>query len=185
MGAMGTDTIDLEAVLSDVRDSPTDVGSINLIAVRPADGERLVVQSVNVSSESGLEGDNWRSRGSGKSEVSRHNQVTLMNSRFAAAITPDGEGWELAGDQIYVDYDISVENAPPGTLFQVGDATFRISEEPHTGCAKFVARFGREALKLTQTDIGKAFRLRGVNASVVEGGKVATGDSISRVGFDD
>lgn len=182
---MNSRLVDLETILEDVRNSPTEVGKILLIAVRPANGERLVVDQARMSTETGLEGDNWLDRSADKDNVSRHNQLTLMNSRFADAITPDGKGWELAGDQLYVDFDISLENAPAGTLLQVGGATIRISEEPHTGCAKFVRRFGREMLKMTQTDVGKDLRLRGVNASVIESGTVCTGDSIRRVGFDD
>lgn len=184
-GEMNSRLVDLESVLEDVRNSPTEVGTVLLIAVRPADGERLVVDQAQISIDTGLEGDNWLGRSAGSDNVSRHNQLTLMNSRFANAITPDGNGWELAGDQLYVDFDISLENAPAGTLFQVGGATIRISEEPHTGCAKFVRRFGRELLKTTQTDVGKDLRLRGVNASVIESGNVSTGDSIRRVGLDD
>ncbi len=104
-----------------------------------------------------------------------------MNSRFADVITPEGEGWEIAGDQLYVDFDISIENAPPGTLLKVGSATVRVSAEPHTGCAKFAARFGREALKATQTEVGKSLRLRGANISVVESGRVRRGDTITRI----
>ena len=185
MGEMKAGTLDIDTVLDDVRNSPTDIGTIHLIAVRPADGERLVVDEAKVSAESGLDGDNWLGRNAGSDPVPDHNQITLMNSRFADAITPEGQGWELAGDQLYADFDISVENTPPGTVLQIGTATVRISAEPHTGCAKFASRFGREILKMTQTDLGKALRLRGVNASVLEAGSVATGDSVSRVGFHD
>jgi len=182
---MTTRVVDIEAAVHDTRSSPSDHGTVDRIAIRPADGERRVVDQVEVDKNRGLVGDNWLERVDGNQETSRHNQVTLMNSRFANAITPEGHGWELAGDQLYVDFDISVDNAPTGTLLQVGSATVRISAEPHTGCAKFSKRFGRDILRATQTDEGKQIRLRGVNASVVESGSVSTGDSINRVGLDD
>ena len=161
--------------------SPSDRGSVELIAIRPADGERKVVESASVTVESGVEGDNWLERAAAKGEVVRHAQVTLMNSRFADAVTPEGEGWEIAGDQFYVDFDISHDNAPAGARLRIGTAVVEISEEPHTGCAKFSKRFGRDVLRSTMTDEGKRLRLRGVNARVVEPGGVTRGDSISSI----
>lgn len=181
MRFMTTRTIDLEAAISDVMSSPKQVGTLQLIAVRPAENLRTVVEVVDVSSDAGLDGDNWLERASVGEHVSRHAQVTLMNSRFADAITPEGEGWELAGDQLYVDFDISVANTPPGTRVEVGEVVLEISEVPHTGCAKFSKRFGRDMLKATLSDRGKQLRLRGVNATVVNGGTVRTGDQIKKL----
>ncbi len=178
---MTTSTVNLDAAISAYRASPADRGSVELIAVRPAEGERRVVQSASVASESGVEGDNWLERAAAEGEVSHHAQVTLMNSRFVAAVTPAGEGWEIAGDQFYVDFDISHDNAPAGSRFQIGTAIVEISEEPHTGCAKFSKRFGRDVLRSTMTDEGKRLRLRGVNARVIESGVVTRGDAISGV----
>lgn len=178
---MTTRTVDIDAAISAYEASPADRGSVELIAVRPADGERKVVESASLMVESGVDGDNWLERAAAKGEVSYHAQVTLMNSRFAAAVTPEGEGWEIAGDQFYVDFDISHDNAPAGSRFQIGTATVEISEEPHTGCAKFSKRFGREVLRSTMTDKGKRLRLRGVNARVIESGVVTRGDAISGV----
>jgi len=175
-----TRSVDIEAATHEVLRSPSDSGTIELVAVRPAESERRVVEEAQVSTEAGIIGDSWLERLDGDKEISHHNQVTLMNSRFAAAITPEGQGWELAGDQLYVDFDISVDNAPPGTRLQVGSAVVQISAQPHTGCAKFVSRFGRDIWKATRTEERKELRLRGVNASVAESGVVRRGDAITK-----
>ena len=53
-----------------------------------------------------------------------------------------------------------------------------VSAKPHTGCSKFSARFGPEALALVNSDEGKAMRLRGMNVRVIEGGILRTGDPV-------
>ena len=108
-----------------------------------------------------------------------------MKSRFADAITPDGEGWELAGDQLYVDFDLSVDNAPPATRLKVGTAMIEIAAHPHSGCAKYSKRFDRGVLMTTRADEGKRLRLRGVNARVIVLGVVRRGDLVRRVSVDD
>ena len=177
-GAMTTRNIDIEAALPDVRSSPAEDGTVDLIAVRPAENQRQVVEKAVLTTDSGLEGDNWLERSSGRDEIYYETHLALMNSRFADAITPDGEGWELAGDQLYVDFDLSVDNAPPATRLKVGTATIEIAAHPHSGCAKYSKRFGREVLMTTRTDEGKRLRLRGVNARVIVPGVVRRGDSV-------
>ena len=95
--------------------------------------------------------------------------------------TGSRERWPLAGDQLYVDLDLSVENLPAGTRLAVGDAVVEITPEPHTGCAKFSARFGTDALKFVNKPPGRELRLRGVNARVVTPGTVRPGDAISKL----
>ena len=182
---MATRIVDFEAALADVRSSPTQDGSVELIAIRPAENQRQVVEEALLTTESGLAGDSWLEWASAKNEIYYETQLTLMNSRFAEAITQDGDGWELAGDQLYVDFDLSVDNAPPGTRLEIGSATIEISAQPHTGCAKFSKRFGREVLMATRTDEGKRLRLRGVNARVLESGMVRRGDSVRRARVND
>lgn len=183
--SMSTRIVDLDTAVAVVRESPKEVGVVDLIALRPAELERKVVDEVLLTPEAGAEGDNWLDRVTAKGDSRPETQLTLMNSRFAKAVTPQGGRIDMAGDQFYVDFDITQSNTPAGTRLRIGDAVIEISEEPHTGCAKFSRRFGRDVLKLTQTDEGRSLRLRGVYARVITPGVVRTGDSMSRVGLDD
>ena len=78
-------------------------------------------------------------------------QLTLMNARVVALVAGERERWPLAGDQLYVDLDLSADNLPPGTRLAVGSAVIEVTPEPHTGCAKFSARFGSEALRFVNS----------------------------------
>lgn len=175
------ETIDrdvLDASLDEIRRSPAGAGTVELIVRRPAVDEREVVAEGVLDLEEGLRGDTWRARGSGSGPANPEAQVTLMNARAAAAVAGWRERWPLAGDQLFVDLDLSVESLPPGTQVRVGEAIVEISELPHTGCAKFSARFGSDALRWVNSPEGRALRLRGVNARVVAGGTVRPGDAI-------
>jgi MOSC domain-containing protein YiiM len=186
MSAMRFLTIaDLEAGLPHVQAAPDDAGRLDLIVARPAEGERAVVEEGQLDEANGLVGDMWRQRGSrhtpdGSAEVAR--QLTLMNSRaidlFAAGAR---DRWALAGDQLYVDFDISEENFPPGTRIEIGSAVLERSVEPHTGCAKFLQRFGRDVARFVNSDDGRAHNLRGVNARVVRAGAVRVGDTVRKL----
>ena len=151
---MTTRTVDIEAAVAAASEAPAAYGTVELIAVRPADEERRLVDRVKVDPEAGVEGDNWLQRAGKNENIAYGTQVTLMNSRFADAVTPSGQGWEIAGDQFYVDYDISIDNAPAGSRLRIGSAVLEISEIPHTGCAKFSRRFGRDVLMATRTEEG-------------------------------
>jgi MOSC domain-containing protein YiiM len=107
-------------------------------------------------------------------------QVTLMNSRAALLIAHDPSRRVLAGDQLYVDLDLSTANLPPGTRLMLGSAVLEVSDQPHTGCAKFAARFGKDALRFVNSRVGRELRLRGVNARVVVSGTVCAGDTIRK-----
>ena len=126
----------------------------------------------------GLVGDDWINRpGTRTGEPSPYAQVTVMNARYAELIAgTDPTSWAQAGDQLYVDLDISQDNLPPGTRIAVGEAVLEFQAEPHTGCAKFSARFGSDALRLANSEQGRALRLRGANATVVRSGSVRPGD---------
>jgi hypothetical protein len=130
-----------------------------------------------LDAEAGLVGDSWGSR----PKVDPAAQLTLMNARVAALVAGARDRWALAGDQLYVDLDLSIENLPAGTRLAVGDAVVQISELPHTGCAKFSARFGSDALRFVNSAEGRARRLRGVNARVVSGGAVHVGDAVRKL----
>ena len=129
-------------------------------------------------------GDVWHSRGSSRSPDGSANldaQLTLMNVRAATVIAGSSERVPLAGDQLFVDLDLSIDNLPIGTRLAVGEAVIEVTPEPHTGCAKFSARFGTEALKFVNKSPGRELRLRGVNTRVVTPGAVRVGDTISKL----
>jgi MOSC domain-containing protein YiiM len=128
----------------------------------------------------GLAGDNWRLRSSHR-EPDHDTQLTMMNARVADLVVGARERWPLAGDQLYVDFDLSVANAPPGTRLAVGDAVVELTEPPHTGCKKFVERFGMDAMLFVNAPEGRELRLRGANARVVRPGTIRVGDAVTKL----
>ncbi len=176
---------ELEAGLDDVRQSPKDEGPVQLIVRRPEREERELVAEARLDIDEGLVGDNWKTRGStGTPDGSAdpEMQVTLMNSRAADLMTGSRERWHLAGDQLFVDLDISMTNLPPGTRLAVGTAVLEVSAAPHKGCAKFSGRFGADALRLVSSAMGQELCLRGINAKVVRSGAVRVGESVRKLG---
>ncbi len=164
---------ELAAGLDEIRRSPTDRGTVELIVRRPAEDEREELDEGALDLEEGLVGDMWRRRGSSRMPDGSANpeaQVTLMNARAIELIAGGRERWPLAGDQLYVDFHLGVDNLPAGARLAVGSAVLEITAEPHTGCAKFSARFGSEALRFVNGAAGRPLRLRGVNARVVAAG---------------
>jgi MOSC domain-containing protein YiiM len=174
-------TEQLTAGLDDVRRSPADGGALELIVARPAPAERTVLDEATLTLDDGLHGDNWRSRKNRRDpdappEVNR--QLTLMNARAIALFAPARDAWPLAGDQLYVDLDLSRDNLPTGTRLQIGDAVIEVTPEPHTGCAKFAERFGIDAARFVNSPEGSELRLRGINARVIVPGTIKAGDAI-------
>lgn len=174
-------TEELQALLDEILDTPTDTGPVEMIVRRPGENQREVVQSAELSTEQGLVGDNWIERVGKDGRPNMKAQLTLMNSRVTDAVAGTRERWPLAGDQIYVDMDISVDNLPPGSRIEIGDAVVEISDTPHTGCAKFAGRFGKEALRFANVGVGRENRFRGVNAFVVESGSFRVGDKVRKL----
>lgn len=178
-------TVDaLLAGLEGVRRAPADNGRIELIVRRPAVDEREVLSEAVLDLTEGLVGDTWRRRGSsttddGSADTDR--QLTVMNARAASLVAVDPGRRALAGDQLYLDLDISEENAPPGTRLAVGSAVIEVTEPPHLGCGKFAERFGREALRFVNSPIGRQLRIRGVNAKVIVAGKIMVGDAVCKL----
>lgn len=175
---------ELEASLDHIRQSPADHGTIELIVRRPWVDEREILETGHLSREEGLEGDNWKQRGNPKTpDGGAHPdmQLNIMNARAAAAVAGPIERWALAGDQLYMDLDISTETLPPGTRLALGEAVIEVTAEPHTGCGKFSARFGRDALRFINSPTGRALNLRGINARVIHPGPIHTGDLITRL----
>lgn len=185
---------ELEAGLDQVRAAPADHGTLDLIVRRPAPGEREVLATGTLDPRLGLIGDGWCSRPASSRRPggpSLGSQLTVMSARVAALVTggTDPERWARAGDQLYVDFDISLDNLPVGSRLAVGGAVVEVTKAPHTGCGKFVRRFGVDAMKLISSPPGRELRLRGLKAKVVEGGDVSRGDVVRKLqprlaGFD-
>ena len=174
----------LEAELDWIRGAPADDGTVELLVRRPAEDQREVLEEAWLDLRNGLEGDTWRARGSSRKPDGGPNleaQLTLMNARSAAAVAGDRDRWALAGDQLFVDLDLSVANLPAGSRVQLGSAVIEFSEAPHTGCAKFSARFGNDALRFVNSPAGRELRLRGANCRVVVAGRVRPGDRIRKL----
>ena len=174
---------ELEKGIEDVLVSPTDNGTLELICSRPAVEKRKVLESGTLDIRSGLVGDNWSTRGSSRTvDRSGHPemQINVMNYRFALFIAGSRERVSLAGDQLFVDLALAPATLPPGTRLSIGSAVIEVTAVPHLGCKKFVSRFGVEAMKSANSDFGRSHSLRGINAKVVTGGTIATGDLITK-----
>ena len=173
---------ELEAGLDTVREAPTDRGTLELVVVRPEVGEREVLDEATLDVDDGVVGDRWRNAGrSGGRPANVDAQVTLMSARAAALVAGDRERWPLAGDQLYVDLDLSGENLPPGTRLGIGSAVLEVTDEPHTGCKKFTERFGLDAMVFVNSPEGRALNLRGINTRVVEAGTIRVGDDVTKL----
>ena len=175
---------ELEAALEHLRQAPKDEGVVELIVCRPDIDRREVLDEAELDVEKGLIGDNWFVRGSRKTpDGSAHPemQINIMNSRVTALVAHDKDRWALAGDQLYIDMDLSKENLPAGSRISVGSAVLEVSPLPHTGCHKFVSRFGLDAMKFVNSDVGKELCLRGINAKVVQGGVVKVGHTAKKI----
>jgi hypothetical protein len=175
---------ELEAGLDEIRRSPRDGGVLELIVRRPRTDEREVVEEAELHPSEGLVGDSWKSRGSSRTpDGSAHPdmQLNVMNSRAIALVAQHKNRWPLAGDQLYIDLDLSAENLPAGTRLALGSAVIEVTDQPHTGCKKFVARFGLDAMKYVNSPVGKQLRLRGINARVVHPGVIRVGDAVRKI----
>ena len=168
---------DLEARWAQIEPSPQDNGSVALIARRPAPDQRELLDRATFTAEAGLLGDDWLRRHGNDIEA----QITLMNSRVIQLLAGDKSRWAEAGDQLFVDLDISQDNLPPGARLQLGGVIMEISKRPHTGCTKFARRYGGHARKWTATETGERQRRRGVYAFVVQDGEVKVGDRIRKL----
>ena len=176
--------IELEAGLDNIRNAPKDCGTVQLIVRRPETDQREVLEEASLDLVHGLIGDNWKTRGSGRTnDGSAHPdmQLNVMNARVISLIAQAKENWCLAGDQLYLDLDLSAGNLPVGTRLKIGSAVIEVTPPPHTGCRKFVARFGLEAMKFVNSELGRELRLRGLNAKVIESGIVRNGDEARKV----
>ncbi|HVG07177.1 MAG TPA: MOSC domain-containing protein [Thermoanaerobaculia bacterium] len=170
---------ELEAGLDEIRGAPREEGPLKLIVRRPRIEAREVLEEAELDLVEGLVGDNWRTRGSSRTpDGSSHPdmQLNIMNARVIALVARHPGRWQLAGDQLFIDLDLSAANLPPGTRLALGSAVIQVTDQPHTGCRKFVERFGADALKFVNSPLGRELHLRGINARVVQPGVIRTGD---------
>jgi hypothetical protein len=172
--------------LARVRAAPAGEGPLELIVNRPRPAARELLESAEVDLVRGIVGDRWGSRVKGETPDDEHfdDQVTIMSSRAAALLTAsdDHEQWARAGDQLFVDLDLSEANLPAGTRLAIGEVVVEVTPEPHLGCGKFIRRFGTDALKLANSAEGRALRLRGLHARVIEPGTISVGDTVRKLG---
>lgn len=175
---------ELEAGMEAILQSPKDHGVLELIVRRPEVEAREVLVEGELDPACGLKGDNWKSRGSSSTPDGSANpemQLNIMNSRVVALLAQTKDRWPLAGDQLYVDLDLSTENLPPGTRLSLGSAIIEITSPPHNGCMKFKSRYGADALKFVNSPTGKRLHLRGLNARVLRPGVIRVGDLAKKI----
>jgi hypothetical protein len=176
--------IELEAGLDAIIQSPKQEGRLEMIVRRLGVGEREVLEDAALDLVEGLVGDTWRSRGSSNTldgSADPNAQVTLMNARAIALVAGSRDRWPLAGDQLFVDLDLSVDNVPPGTRLAIGAAVIEITDQPHTGCGSFMRRFGRDATKFVNSRVGRQLQLRGINTRVIQAGPIRVGDLVRKL----
>jgi MOSC domain-containing protein YiiM len=177
-------TAELEAGLDHIRRSPADEGRVELIVRRPAVDEREVLDLGVLDLDDGLVGDTWKQRGSSRTDDGGPHpdmQLNVINARAADLVAAHTDRRALAGDQLHLDLDISLDNLPAGTRLALGTAVIEVTEQPHTGCKKFSARFGSDAWRFVNSPEGKKLRLRGLNARVVVPGEVRQGDTVHKL----
>jgi MOSC domain-containing protein YiiM len=175
---------ELEAGLENIRQSPKDRGRLELIVRRPQLGEREVLEEGQLDLIQGLMGDNWIARGSTRrTDGTAHPdmQITIMNTRLIALLAQEKSHWQLAGDQLFVDLDLSLGNLPLGTQLSLGAAVIEVTDQPHTGCVKFSGHYGLDAVKFISSPEGKELRLRGIYTKVVKPGLIRIGDLAKKI----
>lgn len=183
-GATHLTTEQIEARLDWVEASPAECGTVEGLCIRPEVNGRQELESCRLSPAEGVDGDFWVRKSfmtldDGSSDPAV--QVAIMNSRAVDVIAGSRDRWKLAGDQLFVDFDLSESNLAPGDRLHVGPAILEITPVPHTGCGMFQERFGAAAVRFYNSKVGKAMRLRGVYAQVVQEGVVSVGDTVRKV----
>jgi hypothetical protein len=177
----------LESALDHLRAAPGDAGTLTLVVRRPQRLTRELLTEAVIDEADGLVGDSWLSRATSRAKaVGRHfdAQVTVMSSRMVGLLGDTDAERALAGDQLYVDLDLSHDNLPAGSRIEVGaDVVLEVTAKPHAGCKKFLDRFGADAVAFVNSEEGSRLRLRGLNARVVRGGVVRVGDDVHRSPF--
>ena len=175
---------ELETALEHIMASPADGGKLEMIAARPNVDQRELLDEGTLDADLGLVGDNWKARGSTSTEDgSAHPdaQLTIINSRLVDSVARSKSRWQLSGDQLVIDIDLSHDNLPPGSRLKIGEAVVELTAAPHTGCSKFMSRFGSDALRFVSGERAMRLRLRGANAKIVQSGTIRVGDVATKV----
>jgi MOSC domain-containing protein YiiM len=169
---------EIEEGIHHVLASPKNEGTLRLIVRRPKVNAREVVETGHLHIETGLYGDNWLTKGNRwRHGGDPERQITVMNWRFARLVAGSDDRVPLAGDQLFVDLDLSQDNLPPGTRIAIGkEAVIEVTQPPHLGCKKFVERFGIDAMTFANSDFGRRHSLRGINAKVIAPGEIIAGE---------
>ena len=178
-------TAELATEVGYLRAAPAAVGTLDLLVRRPAVGTREVLTEGVLDEAEGLVGDNWLSRVTKRAlAAGRHldAQINVMSARMAALLADTDLERAGAGDQLYLDLDLSHANLPTGSRLAIGEAAvIEVTAKPHNGCRKFVDRFGAQAAAFVNSPVGKELRLRGLNARVITGGTVRPGDVVRQL----
>ena len=175
---------ELEAGVGEIRSAPKDEGVLQMIVRRPKVDERELLDQAELSVEEGVVGDTWKLRSSSRMPAGGPHpdmQLNIIATRVIGLIAQDRARWPLAGDQLFIDLDLAEENLPAWTKLQIGSAIIEVTDQPHTGCAKFVSRFGIEAMKFVNSPLGRSLNLRGINARVVQPGTIRVGDVVKKL----
>ncbi len=175
---------ELQTRLLELGESPKDNGTLEMIVCRPTLGERRILNEATLDIEDGLVGDNWKLRETSKikhGNAYSKMQIAIMNSRVIQAIAQDKSRWSLAGDQLFVDLDLSSENLPPDQQIVIGTVILEVTEVPHNGCVKFTERYGSNATKFVNSVEGRLFRYRGINARIVRSGTIKIDDRVTKI----
>jgi len=175
---------ELEAGVGDIRRAPKDEGVLHMIVRRPNVDERELLDEAQLSIDEGVVGDTWRLRSSSRMPDGGPHpdmQLNIIGTRAIGLIAQDRARWALSGDQLFVDLDLTGENLPAWTKLQIGSAIIEVTDQPHTGCGKFVSRFGVDAMKFVNSPLGRSLNLRGINARVVQPGTIRVGDVVRKL----
>lgn len=164
--------------------APKDEGRLDLIVMRPDAEARVLPERIEVTAGDGLPGDHWKHGAGNMREDGTADpdaQICIMMSGCIEAIAGPRENWAPAGDNFFLDMDLTPANMPPGTRFSIGTAEFVVTARPHNGCQKFIDRYGRDACLFVNTGAGKDLRLRGIYARVTKDGTVGLGDRVRKL----
>jgi hypothetical protein len=175
---------ELKAGLPHIESSPKDRGALRLIVRRPRISAREVVDEAQLDVIEGVVGDTWKARSSSRTgDGSAHPdmQLNIMNARVIALLAQSEDRWPLAGDQLFLELDLTPDNLPAGTRLALGSAIIEVTPQPHTGCGKFADRFGGDATKFVNSKEGRRLNLRGINAKVVRSGTIRVGDVATKL----